>query len=91
MKLAETPRLGTLVAEHGPHVEELVNGRLRLEGLLDISADDSGCSLGPHRDGPPVAVREGVHLLLDDVGHLPIDREKTSVNSRMGVRISAYP
>ena len=62
--------LRPLPAEHGPCVPE---SRRRIavdHSRVEIRAHDTGRALRTQRQRRPIAVREGVHLLLDDVRRL---------------------
>ena len=68
VELPEAARLGALVAEEGPDVEELHRLRQFVHPVLDVGAADRRRALGSQGDAAPALVLEGEHLLLDDVG-----------------------
>ena len=66
VELAEPALLGALVAEHRTHVPEAVDAEVD-EAVLDAGPDAARGLLRAQGKAVPVAVGEGVHLLLDDV------------------------
>ncbi len=67
-ELAVAAFLGTLAAEHGADVEELLETGDLIEAMFDVGADDAGRVLRAEGEAGIVAVFEGVHLFGDDVG-----------------------
>jgi len=70
-ELAELSALRRGVPVHRPDQERLHRLRRAVEPVLDVRARDRGRALGSQRQRAVTAVRERVHLLLDDVGALP--------------------
>src|ERR1019366_7606458 len=96
--LVELPRaalLRPLVAKHGADVEKAF-AAIAQERMLGHSADDSGRRLGPERQAIAVhRVFEGIHLLLDDVGHFAeaANEERRRLHDRRahaGVAIASH-
>ena len=69
-ELAELSALRRGVPVHRPDQERLHRLRLAEEAVLDVRARHGRRSLGSQRQRAVTAVRERVHLLLDDVGAL---------------------
>ena len=70
VELPVAPALRPLVAEHRAHVVQALAAVVE-HRVLDRGAHHAGRALGAQRERVAVhAVVEGVHLLLDDVGHL---------------------
>ena len=70
VELAVAALLRPLVAEHRPHRPQAQRAVVE-RVVLDHRAHDAGGGLGAQRELVAVhRVGEGVHLLLDDVGHL---------------------
>src|SRR5213078_2681202 len=70
VELAVAAALRPLAPEHRPAVEE-ASARVALrEAALEVRAHHAGRRLGTQREPGLVAVRERVHLFLDDVGRL---------------------
>ncbi len=69
-ELAVTAGLRLLVAKLRPRVPEANGPRHLLKTLLHQRADDARRVLGPQREGAALAVGEGVHLLVHDVGRV---------------------
>src|SRR5690606_33390254 len=69
VELAVASLLRPLVAEHRPHVPEPL-GAVVEQVVLDRRPDHARRAFGAQRQGLAVErIDEGVHLLLDDVGH----------------------
>ena len=68
-ELTVSSLLWPLAPKHRTRVEQPLLGVGAIEARLDVCAHDARRALGPHRDDGLafVAVREGVHLLFDDV------------------------
>ena len=66
--LAVASLAGRAVPVHRRDREELRRLWLALHPVLDVGAADRRSGLGPQRERPVRAIRERVHLLLDDVG-----------------------
>ncbi len=71
LMLAVAPGLRALVAEHGTDVVDLPRLRSRVEFVLHIGARHRSGPLRPQGQASSLAIGEGVHLLLHDVGGLP--------------------
>ncbi|MCY1374202.1 hypothetical protein D9M69_615290 [compost metagenome] len=70
MELPVAPSLGPLVAEHRPHVVQALAAVVQ-QGVLERCTHHAGGVLRAQRELFAIEpVFEGVHLLLDDVGHL---------------------
>ncbi len=67
MELPVAPLLRALVAEHGACVPQPLAAVVQ-DAVLDPRAHDARGLLRPQRQAVAVAIGEGVHLLLDDVG-----------------------
>ncbi len=67
MELAQPTLLRALVAEHRAAIED-TQRQPRREAVRDEGADDAGGVLRAQRQPVAAPVREGVHLLGDDVG-----------------------
>src|SRR5207244_3315110 len=71
VELAPAPLLLLFVAEHRADVVELLDPSRAVHVVLGVGAHDRGRGFGSKRDRLPALVREGVHLLADDVGVKP--------------------
>jgi len=70
VELAHAALLRPFIAEHGA-VGENFGQPVVGAFVLDERPHDPGRGFGPQRQGTPLAIREGVHFLLDHVGLLP--------------------
>ena len=72
IKLAVAAFLRAFATKHRTRVEQPLLGIRAIEAGLDVCPHDAGRAFGPKRDDgfAFVAIGEGVHLLLDDVGSL---------------------
>ena len=69
MELAIATTLGTLVPEHGPQVPEATRTVIE-QVVLDDGTHHAGGAFGTQGEFLTIeGIAEGVHLLLDDVGH----------------------
>ena len=68
--LAVTPRLGTVVAEDGAEVVQAHRLGQAVHTMLQVGAAHRGGALGPQGQGVASTVKEGVGLLVHDVGPL---------------------
>ena len=69
MKLAQTPFLGSLVAEHGPGVPQALNLIVK-QTVLFTGAHTGRRTFGPQGQAVAIAIFKGVHLFLDNIGDL---------------------
>ena len=69
-ELPVPPVLHPLVAEHRPEVVQAQRVGAVAEAVLDPRPGHAGGPFGPQRERAALAVGEGVHLLVDDVGGL---------------------
>jgi len=60
--------LRALAAKHRPDVVELLQAGLLIEPMLNIGANNGGGVLRPQSQRTAIAVFEGIHLFIDDVG-----------------------
>src|SRR5688572_12342603 len=67
MELPEAPRLRSLMAKHGPEIKKLLRERIGCPIVLDEGANCPRCTFRAQGQRGPIPIREGVHLLLNDI------------------------
>src|SRR5690606_19719747 len=68
VELAETSRLGAIVAKGVDKRKEPHRLGTRMHPMLNVGADNRRGALGTQRQVVATLILEGVHFLLDDVG-----------------------
>ena len=71
VELAVTALLRPLAAEHRADVVQLLQARLLIQAMLDVSAHHRRGGFRTQRERTSVAIVESIHFLADDVGFLP--------------------